>query len=74
MAVANTTAFEFLGKTVSFEYVRHMQLTEKSSIDFREKISGVITNVVLSLNSEPEISVNNGDFYSLSDLVDFTIS
>ena len=74
MAVANTTAFEFLGKTVSFEYVCHMQLSEKSSIDFREKISGVITNVVLSLNSEPEISVNNGDFYPLCDLVDFTIS
>lgn len=74
MAVANTTAFDFLGKTVSFEYVRHIQLTEQSSIDFREKISGVITNVVLSLNSEPEISINDGDFYSLSDLVGFTIS
>ncbi|EHF1719812.1 hypothetical protein J0S59_004637 [Salmonella enterica subsp. enterica serovar Newport] len=74
MAVANTTAFEFLGKTVSFEYVRHMQLTEQSSIDFREKISGVITSVVLNLSSEPEISVNNGDFYSICDLVDFTIS
>lgn len=74
MAIANTTALEFLGKTVSFEYVRHMQLTEQSSIDFREKISGIITNVVLSLDSEPEISVNNGDFYAFSDLVDFVIS
>ena len=74
MAVANTTALEFLGKTVSFEYVRHLQLTEQSSIDFREKVSGVITAVVLSLNSEPEISVDDGDFYVLSDLVDFMIS
>ena len=74
MAVANTTVFQFLGKTVSFEYVRHMQITEQSSIDFREKISGVITNVVLSLNSEPEISVDDGDFYALSDLVDFILT
>lgn len=66
MAIANTTALEFLGKTVSFEYVL-------PSIDFREKISGIITNVVLSLDSEPEISVNNGDFYAFSDLVDFVI-
>lgn len=74
MAITNTTALEFLGKTVSFEYVRHLQLTEQSSIDFRKKVSGVITTVVLSLNSEPEISVNDGDFYALSDLVDFVIS
>ena len=74
MAAANTTALELLGKTVSFEYDRHMKLTEQSSIDFREKISGVITSVVLNLSSEPEISVNNGDFYSICDLVDFTIS
>ncbi len=74
MAYANTTAFEFLGKTVSFEYVRHIQITEQSSIDFREKVSGVITNIFLSLNSEPEISINDGDFYSLSDLINFTVS
>ena len=73
MAVSNTTALEFLGKTVSFEYVYHMQLTEQSSIDFREKVSGVITNIVLSLNSDPQISVDDGDFYYLSDLLDFAI-
>lgn len=38
MTVAHTTALELLGKTVSFEYVRHLQLTEQSSIVFREKI------------------------------------
>ena len=74
MAVANTTVLQYLGKHVSFEYVRYMQLTEQSSIDFRKKVSGVITAVVLSLNSEPEISVDDGDFYVLSDLVDFMIS
>ncbi|WP_333661903.1 hypothetical protein [Acinetobacter sp.] len=73
MDVSNTTALEFLGKTVSFEYVRCMQLTEQSSIDLREKVSGVITNIVLSLDSEPEISADDGDFYSLSELVDFVI-
>ena len=31
MAAANTTALELLGKTVSFEYVRFVQLTEHST-------------------------------------------
>ena len=74
MAIANTTALEFLGKTVSFQYVVHKEITEQSSIHFRQKVSGVITSVVLSLNSEPQISVDDGDFYALSDLVDFVIS
>lgn len=74
MAVANTTVLELLGKVVSFEYVREMPLTEQSSITFREKVCGRIDAVVLSLNSEPEIAIEGGDFYSLSDLVDFSVN
>lgn len=73
MAVANTTALDLLGKFVSFEYVRELPLTEQSSITFREKILGKIESVVLSVNSEPEIAVEGGDFYCLSDLVDFLV-
>lgn len=73
MTVAHTTALELLGKTVSFEYVRHLQLTEQSSIVFREKLSGVITSVVISLNSDLEISLDDGDFYVMNDLEDFKV-
>lgn len=68
MAVAHTNALELLGKTVSFVYLYQVQLTEHSSIDFREEVSGVVTSIVLSINHEPEISVGDGDFYSLDDI------
>ena len=61
MAVAHTTVLEMLGKDVSFIHSRKVELT------------GTVTNVVLSLTSEPEISINDGDFYSLSELIDFKI-
>ena len=73
MTAAHTTALELLGKTVSFEYVRHVQLTEQSSIVFREKLSGVITAVVISLNSDPEILIDDGDFYAMNDLENFKV-
>lgn len=73
MTAAHTTALELLGKTVSFEYVRHLQLTEQSSIDFREKVSGTVTAVVTHISSGPEILIDDGDFYTLSELENFTI-
>ena len=74
MAAANTTALELLGKTVSFEYVHVVQLTETSTATFNHKVSGVVTAVVIDISSEPEILIDDGDFYSLSDLVDFIVS
>lgn len=74
MTVANTTVLELLGKVVSFEYVKEMNLTEQSSITFREKVCGRIDAVVLSLNSEPEIAIEGGDFYSFSDLAHFSVN
>jgi hypothetical protein len=74
MTAAHTTALELLGKTVSFEYVRHVQITDKSSIDFREKLSGIVTSVVVHMNSSPEISIDDGDFYDLSKLLDFSLN
>lgn len=72
MAAANTTVFEFLGKSVSFDYVRHMQLTEQSSISFREHYSGVVTVIVLSLDGEPQIAVADLDLISFSHIENFT--
>lgn len=74
MAAANTTALELLGKTVSFEYVRFVQLTEHSTATFSHRVSGIVTAVIIHISSEPEILIDDGDFYSLSDLVDFIVS
>ena len=71
MAIAHTTVLEMLGKDVSFIYERKIELTDSSFITFTENFTGTVTNVVLSLASEPEISINDGDFYSLSELLDF---
>lgn len=73
MAVAHTTVLEMLGKDVSFTHQRKVELTDTSFITFTENLTGIVTNVVLSLTSEPEISINDGDFYSLSELIDFKI-
>ena len=71
MAVSHTTVLEMLGKHVSFIHERKIQLTDSSFITFTENFTGTVTNVVLSLTNEPEISINDGDFYSLSELLDF---
>ena len=71
MAIAHTTVLEMLGKDVSFIYERKIELTDSSFITFTENFTGTVTNVVLSLTNEPEISINDGDFYSLSELLDF---
>ena len=73
MAIAHTTVLEMLGKDVSFIYERKIQLTDSSFTIVTENFAGTVTNVVLSFTSEPEISINDGDFYSLSELLDFKI-
>lgn len=74
MAVANTTVLELLGKVVSFEHVLEVPLTEHLSITSRKKICGTVAAVVFTLNSEPEIAVDDGEFYPLSELVDFSVN
>jgi hypothetical protein len=73
MAVAHTTVLEMLGKDVSFIHQRKVELTDTSFITFTENLTGIVTNVVLSITREPEISINDVDFYSLSELIDFKI-
>lgn len=74
MTISNITALELLGKVVSFEYVRELQLTEQSSVTFREKVFGKVDSVVLSVSAVPEIAVDGGDFYSFNDLFDFLVT
>lgn len=71
MAIAHTTVLEMLGKDVSFIYELKIELTDSSFITFTQNFTGTVTNVLLSLTGEPEISINDVDFYSLSELLDF---
>ncbi|WP_109847166.1 hypothetical protein [Acinetobacter baumannii] len=64
MTAANTTVLELLGKQVSFTYV-----TEWAELPKK----GTVTYVVLSLNSEPEILIDDGDFISMSEIRDFKL-
>ena len=73
MAVSHTTVLEMLGKDVSFIYERKIELTHSSFITFTENFTGTVTNVVLSLTTCPEISINDVDFYSLSDIKDLKV-
>jgi len=68
MTVAHTTVLELLGKQVSF-----ITTIEFGSDVYSSSCSGVITNIMISLSSEPEISIDDGDFYPLSDLLDFKL-
>ena len=71
MAIAHTTVLEMLGKDVSFIYEFKIEVTDSSFITFTQNFTGTVTNVLLSLTSGPEISINDVDFYSLSELLDF---
>ncbi|WP_151840874.1 hypothetical protein [Acinetobacter soli] len=73
MAVSNTTALELLGKVVSFEYSKVIHLTDQSTLTYKEKICGKIDAVVLTLSSGPQIAIDGGDFYSLSEINDFLV-
>lgn len=74
MSAINVSPISLLGRQVSFRdlaFERHL-LDLTIPPDFPQELlssfrSGVVTSVVLSLNSPPEISVNDGDFYRLSD-------
>lgn len=68
MTVAHTTALELLGKQVSF-----ITTVEVDSTVYPSHHLGVVTDIVLSLTSELQISLNDGDFYSFSDLLEFKI-
>jgi len=49
MTAANTTVLALLGKQVSFEYSKHIQLTDQTSVTFSKKSLGIVTAVVISI-------------------------
>ena len=69
MTVAHTTVLELLGKQVSF-----IHSIKVGSDVYSSDYSGTVTNVVISLNNEPEISIDDGDFHKLSKLSNFQIN
>jgi len=73
MTAAHTTALELLGKQVSFIDKRVVELTDKSFITFEDRHSGTVTEIVLSLTGNPQISIDDGDFFSLPKLIDFKL-
>ena len=73
MTAAHTTVLELLGKQVSFVRKRVVELTDKSFITFEDNYSGVVTHIALSLTGNPQIAVDEGDFFSLPDLIDFKL-
>lgn len=74
MTFSNTKALDLLGKQVSFEISSNFNLTETTSVSRHERLSGTVTNVVCNLHSGPEISINDGDFYVLSEVENFHLA
>lgn len=73
MIVSNTTALDLLGKQVSFIRRGVVELSDKSFITFEDRYSGVVTEIVLSLTGNPEIAIDDGDFFFLSELIEFKL-
>lgn len=74
MTFSNTNALSLLGKQVSFVISSQYQLTDKTLTNYLTTYSGVVTDVVVSLSGEPQISVDKGDFYHISELSGFSVA
>jgi hypothetical protein len=74
MTNSNIKALELLGKQVSFDSNRTVVLTNDSSVIYHQRLSGTVTNIVFNLHSGPEISLNDGDFYVLSEVENFHLA
>lgn len=62
------SVINLMGEQVSF--VKNIKIEDKFD---SQHIQGVVTDIVLSLHGNHEISVNGGDFFSLSDLLEFQV-
>lgn len=74
MTISNIKALELLGKQVSFDSNRTVVLTNDSSVIYHQKLFGTVTNIVFNLHSGPEISLNDGDYYVLSEVENFYLA
>ena len=57
-----------IGEQVSF--VSNLKVQEQF---FSKNVQGVVTDVLLSLDGNHQISVGGGDFFNINDLVDFKV-
>ena len=64
MTELNTTVFNLLGKQVSFSIDKGFEV-------FQSK--GIVTDIVFSHTGSYQISVNEGDFYFYSEMLEFQI-
>lgn len=60
---------ELLGKSVSF-----ITSTKVDKKIFVREEKGVVTDVVLNLDGNHQISLDQGDFYTLSEVLEFQIA
>lgn len=60
---------ELLGKSVSF-----ITTTKVEKKIFVRQEKGIVTDVVLNLDGNHQISLNEGDFHTLSEVLEFQIA
>ena len=63
MTVVDTTVLELLGKQISFIY----RIEIESKVQHLNSF-GTVTNILLSLDSEPQIALDDGELYPISEI------
>ena len=64
MTALDTTVLNLLGKEVSFCY---------GLKEFTFQMDGVVTSIVFNLHGQHEFCVDDGEFYSFSEVIDFKV-
>lgn len=64
MTALDTTVLNLLGKEVSFCY---------GLKEFTFQTHGTVTSIVFNLHGEHEFSVDDGEFYSFSEVLEFQV-
>ena len=62
------SVINLMGEQVSF--VKNIKIKDKFD---SQHIQGVVTDIVLSLHGNHQISVNGGDFFFFSEIIDFKV-
>ena len=59
---------DLMGKNVSFTSNLKVE-----GVFYSDNMTGMVTDIVLSLDGNHQVAVENGDFFVLSDLLDFKV-
>jgi proteasome assembly chaperone (PAC2) family protein len=59
---------DLMGKNVNFT-----NNIKVENVFYSKKIEGMVTDILLSLDGNHQVAVDNGDFFVLSDLLDFKV-